>query len=71
MDREMNNLYLYDQNEYGDYGDIPPEFRPDERNMFTLKHSLVIKYFFYTVSCQNTACYSDQNCMNFRSKNLS
>ena len=46
MDREMNNLYLYDQNEYGDYGDIPPEFRPDERNMFTLKHSLVIKYFF-------------------------
>ena len=45
MDREMNNLYLYDQNEYGDYGDIPPEFRPDERNMFTLKHSLVIKYF--------------------------
>ena len=38
----MNNLYLYDQSEYGDYGEIPPEFRPDERTMFNLKHSLVI-----------------------------
>lgn len=40
----MNNLYVYDQSEYADYGDIPPEFRPDERNMFSVKHSPVINF---------------------------
>ena len=34
MEGDMNNLYLYDQAEYGDFGEIPPEFRPDERNVF-------------------------------------
>ena len=27
----MNNLLLYDNNEYTNFSDIPPEFRPDER----------------------------------------
>jgi len=33
---EMNNLLLYDNYENGnDFSDIPPEFRPDERNTFS------------------------------------
>ena len=39
VEREMNNLYTYDQSAYDDYGDIPPEFRPDERSVFSLEHS--------------------------------
>lgn len=31
----MNNLLLYDNNEYPEFGEIPPEFRPDERNAFS------------------------------------
>lgn len=32
FEHEMNNLLLYDNNEYPEFGEIPPEFRPDERS---------------------------------------
>ena len=35
FEHEMNNLLLYDNNEYPEFGEIPPEFRPDERNAFS------------------------------------
>ena len=34
---EMNNLLLYDNQEYQEFDEMPPEFRPDERNAFSYK----------------------------------